>query len=195
MRPSPRWTSLAGLAVGAALIVGACSSAASTPTPTDTPAASAAAAASIDSASATATVAGASSLTIGTTNSPTLGQYLTGLNGMTLYVFTKDTAGNSTCTGSCATNWPPLVLAAGATVAPPTGATGKFATIARADGTMQVTYNDMPLYYFAGDSAAGDTTGQGKSGVWFVAPLSGSLPAAATPSATQAPAATQASGY
>jgi predicted lipoprotein with Yx(FWY)xxD motif len=141
-----------------------------------------------------ASVAGAASLTIATTNSSTLGQYLTGLNGMTLYVLTKDTPGVSTCTGTCATNWPPLVLAAGTNVAPPAGATGMFATIT---GTMQVTYNGMPLYYFAGDSAAGDTNGQGKNGTWFVAPLSGSLPAAATSAPTQAPAATQtsASGY
>ena len=46
--------------------------------------------------------------------------------------------------------------------------TGKLATIKRADGTMQVTYNDAPLYYFAADKAAGDTTGQGVGGNWFV---------------------------
>ncbi len=189
MRPSPRWTSLAGLAVGAALIVSACSSAAATSAPT------VATAASVAPAASTASVAGAASLTIATTNSSTLGQYLTGLNGMTLYVLTKDTPGVSTCTGTCATSWPPLVLAAGTNVAPPAGATGTFATFARADGTMQVTYNGMPLYYFAGDSAAGDTNGQGKSGVWFVAPLSGSLPAASAAATPPAATQTSASGY
>jgi hypothetical protein len=62
-----------------------------------------------------------------------------------------------------------------------------FATITRADGTVQVTYNHMPLYYFAGDSAAGDTKGQGTLGVWFVAPVSGTVTASTAP-ATQAPA-------
>ena len=41
-------------------------------------------------------------------------------------------------------------------------------TITRDDGTTQVTYNGWPLYYFAGDTAAGDTTGQGMEGVWFL---------------------------
>jgi len=96
----------------------------------------------------------------------------------------------STCTGSCATNWPPLTVSVGAAIAGPNGASGAFATFTRSDGTIQVTYNHMPLYYFAGDSKAGDTTGQGKNNTWFVAPLSGSLaPAAASPAATATPAA------
>jgi predicted lipoprotein with Yx(FWY)xxD motif len=53
---------------------------------------------------------------------------------------------------------------------------GAFATITRADGTVQVTFNHMPLYYFSGDSVAGDTNGQGTNN-WFVAPLSGTVPA------------------
>jgi hypothetical protein len=82
-------------------------------------------------------------------------------------------------------------------------ATGTFATITRSDGIVQVTYNHMPLYYFSGDSKAGDTTGQGKNGVWFVAPVSGSVPsggaatsAAPSTAATPAPStAATASGY
>jgi predicted lipoprotein with Yx(FWY)xxD motif len=183
MRPYSRLTSLSGLAVGLALVATACSSAAATPT------ASVAAPTAMSSTAAT--------LTIGSTNDPTLGAYLTGLNGMTLYVFTKDTADTSTCTGSCATNWPPLTVASGVTITGPSGAPGTFATITRSDGTLQVTYDHMPLYYFAGDSAAGDHNGQGKLGSWFVAPLSGSIssaaPAAATPAATAA--ASSNSGY
>jgi hypothetical protein len=97
---------------------------------------------------------------------------------MTLYVLTTDSADTSSCSGTCATNWPPLAAAIGATITGPSGATGAFATITRSDGIVQVTYNHMPLYYYAGDSAAGDTKGQGKNGVWFVAPLSGSVPSA-----------------
>ncbi|MGA3030178.1 MAG: hypothetical protein ABSE58_05470 [Candidatus Limnocylindrales bacterium] len=179
MRPSSRWPLMAGLALGAAMIAAACSSAAATP-----PASSAALGATGGAP------AGATSITIGSTNSAPLGAYLTGQNGMTLYVLTADTADTSTCSGSCATNWPPLSAASGATITGPSGATGAFATITRSDGSMQVTYNHMPLYYFAGDSAAGDTNGQGKNGVWFVAPLSGSVGGSA-PAATG----TTSSGY
>ena len=100
-------------------------------------------------------------------NSPSLGNYLVDDKGMTLYTFKNDTSGASNCTGNCATLWPPL----SAQVAPTgdTGVTGTFALITRADGTMQVTYNGMPLYYYSGDKAAGDTTGQGVGGVWAVA--------------------------
>ena len=41
-------------------------------------------------------------------------------------------------------------------------------TTKRTDGTTQVTYNSHPLYYFAGDKAAGDTNGQGTAGIWFL---------------------------
>jgi predicted lipoprotein with Yx(FWY)xxD motif len=181
MRPSSRLLSLASLAVGAALVAAACSSAASTPAST------------VLASSAPGSAGAATSITLGMTNDPTLGAYLTGGSGMTLYVLTQDTPDTSTCTGTCATNWPPLTAASGAAVTGPTGATGSFATIDRSDGTVQVTYNHMPLYYFAGDSAAGDTNGQGKNGVWFVAPLSGSVPSAgASAAASVAPTDTSA---
>ena len=175
---SSRLIPIAALALGLAIVAGACSSAAATP-------ASSVAGATQTSAGAPAAAAG---VTVGSTNDPSLGGFLTGQNGMTLYVLTKDSADTSTCSGTCATNWPPLSAAAGAAITGPAGATAPFATITRSDGIVQVTYNHMPLYYYAGDSKAGDTAGQGKNGTWFVAPLSGSL--------TKAPAATSTtSGY
>lgn len=181
MRPSSRWTPLAGLAVGVALIAGACSAAAATP------------GATVLGATATpAAPAGAMTLTLGSTSDQVMGAYLTGQNGMTLYILTKDTPDTSTCTASCATAWPPLTVASGAAITGPTGAMSPFATTTRSDGTVQVTYNHWPLYYFSGDSVAGDTLGQGKNGVWWVAPLSGvvSSQAPAAPAASAAPAAT-----
>jgi predicted lipoprotein with Yx(FWY)xxD motif len=197
MRPNSRWLSLAGLAVGVALFASACSSAAATPASTIAGVTEAPATAAPAVTAAPVVTAAPAGITIGSTADATLGAYLTGQNGMTLYFFTKDTADTSNCSGTCATNWPPLTVPAGAAITGPSGATMAFATITRADGTMQVTYNHMPLYYFAGDSKAGDTTGQGKSGIWFVAPLSGVLaPAAASPAAaTPAAKATAASGY
>ena len=182
MRPNSRLMSLAGLAVGVAILVGACSAAASTPGSavqgaTGTPAGPGA-------------IAMAASFTVGSVDDATLGGFLTGQYGFTLYITAKDAADTSNCTGGCSTTWPPLTVKAGTAITGPSGATGTFATITRADGTTQVTYNHMPLYYFSGDYKAGDTTGQGKGGVWSVAPLSGTAPTQAA--ATQAPAATEA---
>ena len=134
-----------------------------------------------DSAVSSTPAAAAAVLTIGDTDDLDLGKYLTGADGMTLYVLKNDSPDASTCTGTCATNWPPLTVTADTSIIPARGATLAFATITRSDGTLQVTYNHMPLYYYSGDSTANDTTGQGVNGVWFVAPESGSLSSSATP--------------
>ncbi len=94
-----------------------------------------------------------------------LGNVLVGPTGRTLYMFTPDTATSSACTGSCAAAWPPLTgtlpsLAAGLDAS-------HFASITRADGTKQVTFNGHPLYYYGGDKAAGETNGQGLNGKWY----------------------------
>jgi predicted lipoprotein with Yx(FWY)xxD motif len=82
-----------------------------------------------------------------------------GSNGMTVYTFTKDVkdSGKSNCTGGCATTWPPLTVTGTPTAG--TGVTGTLATITRDDGSTQVTYNGLPLYFFSGDQAAGDSKG------------------------------------
>jgi len=99
-------------------------------------------------------------------SSTDLGDFLVDEKGMTLYLFTKDTPGVSNCSGSCLTAWPPLLT----TDEPRAGdgVTGKLGTITRDDGSLQVTYNDMPLYYYVTDVKPGDTTGQDVGGVWFV---------------------------
>ena len=118
--------------------------------------------------SATAMSPELSSATVLLSSNASLGSFLVDSKGLTLYTYTKDTPGVSNCSGDCLTNWPALVsqgnLVAGSDV------TGKLGEITRSDGAMQVTYNDMPLYYFSGDTNPGDTTGQGKDDVWFVAP-------------------------
>lgn len=105
-------------------------------------------------AGSTTTVEAKSVGTIGTV-------LVAGSNGFTVYTFTKDTkdSGKSVCAGDCAVKWPALTVAAGATPAGGTGVTGKLATITRDDGKLQVTYNGLPLYFFQGDSAAGDANG------------------------------------
>jgi len=101
-----------------------------------------------------------------------LGTILVDAEGFTLYVFTNDTGGESSCDESCAATWPPV---------PGDSEIGSdldaamFGTTTRGDGSEQLTVNDMPLYRYAPDSAPGDTNGQGVGGVWFVVDTSGAM--------------------
>lgn len=100
-----------------------------------------------------------------------VGHYLTGPNGMTLYVFTNDTEDTSNCYEQCAQNWPPLLVEGDSVHSAPLSLPGTFAVTERSDGSKQVTYNGWPLYYWARDTAVGDTNGQGVGNVWYVANL------------------------
>lgn len=100
---------------------------------------------------------------------PELGMFLTDADGMTLYIFTNDEPGVSNCDEGCLANWPPFVADEADLANVPEGFEGELTLIDLADGTQMVAYNDQPLYYFIGDQAAGDTTGQGVGDVWFVA--------------------------
>jgi predicted lipoprotein with Yx(FWY)xxD motif len=107
-----------------------------------------------------------------------LGTFLTGQDSRTLYMFANDTTpGVSTCSGACLDNWPPATVPAGNTVAAGDGVTGVLGLIPQTDGSSQVAYDGHPLYYWHGDAQAGDTNGQGVNGVWWVADVSGNLPA------------------
>jgi predicted lipoprotein with Yx(FWY)xxD motif len=96
-----------------------------------------------------------------------LGPILVDSRGMTLYLYTMDTANTSTCYNSCSTVWSPYL-----TDGMPTAGSGVTAsmlgTTTRTDGSTQVTYNGHPLYYFAMDKGPGDTTGEGVQNVWYV---------------------------
>jgi predicted lipoprotein with Yx(FWY)xxD motif len=97
------------------------------------------------------------------------GTSLVGPDGLTLYIFTNDTDGTSTCYEDCAAAWPPFEVDADATLEAGDGVTGELGTTERDDGTTQVTYEGMPLYFYAADSEPGDATGEGFGGVWFIA--------------------------
>jgi predicted lipoprotein with Yx(FWY)xxD motif len=99
-----------------------------------------------------------------------LGKMLVGPTGRSLYLFLKDKKGKSTCYNACASAWPPLT-----TKGKPTAGKGVNAslltTVKRKDGTTEVVYNHHPLYYYAGDSKAGQVTGQGLTqfgAPWYV---------------------------
>ena len=106
--------------------------------------------------------------TVGVASNDELGDFLVDAEGMTLYLFTNDEEGVSNCADDCTENWPPFTVRPVEILTAGTGIEGELATIERADGGMQVTYNGMPLYFFAEDAAPGDTTGQGRGDVWWV---------------------------
>jgi predicted lipoprotein with Yx(FWY)xxD motif len=103
------------------------------------------------------------------------GKILVGANGRTLYDFVADKTMASTCYGACASLWPPLTVT-GTPKAGPGVRAALLGTTKRTDGTTEVTYNGHPLYYYAGDTAAGDTTGQAINqfgALWYVLAANG----------------------
>jgi predicted lipoprotein with Yx(FWY)xxD motif len=97
-------------------------------------------------------------------------------NGRALYLFEADKNGKSTCTGACASSWPPYTVS-GTAQAGPGVKQSLLGTIQRPDGTMQVTYNGHPLYLFTGDSGAGTANGEGSKAFgagWYVVNANGS---------------------
>jgi predicted lipoprotein with Yx(FWY)xxD motif len=107
--------------------------------------------------------------TVALSSTDELGDFLTTADGMTLYTFANDEAGVSNCADTCAENWPPVTVGENAKLVAGAGIEGELGTITRADDSIQLTYNGMPLYFWKDDVAPGDTTGQGVGDVWFVA--------------------------
>jgi len=101
-----------------------------------------------------------------------IGTILVDPEGFTLYIFTNDTAGESTCNEGCIENWPAVP---GDTAIGSDLDASLFGTTTRADGTEQLTVNDQPLYLYAPDAAPGDINGQGVGGVWFVVDTDGNM--------------------
>lgn len=112
--------------------------------------------------------------TLAVTQTEKLGQILVDGDGRTLYMFTKDTKDTTNCYDKCESAWPPLLQIDTPTVGD--GVDAKLlGTTTRKDGTIQVTYNGLPLYYYFKDQAPGDTTGQGVGSVWYVVAPDGKL--------------------
>ena len=141
---------IAGAATGA-LVFGVGASASATTSPT-TPPGSAAAGGSV----------------VGTAPC-TFCELLTNADGMTLYAFEKDPAGQSTCTGDCATEWPPLFVEGGAVPAVGDLDPSLFSLVPNPDGQV-LAINGHALYLFANDKAPGDVTGQDVDGFYAVTP-------------------------
>jgi predicted lipoprotein with Yx(FWY)xxD motif len=126
--------------------------------------------------SASNTPASAASGTALALRSTSLGRILTDGRGFTVYDFEADKGTTSNCTGTCATAWPPVLAKAAAPQVGPGVKESLVGETTRADGAKQLTYGGRPLYYYAGDSAPGSTTGQGSAGFgapWYVLAASG----------------------
>jgi predicted lipoprotein with Yx(FWY)xxD motif len=168
MTPQPRVrAALASLVLLGSLAAcgdGDTSNGAASPT-TTSPTASATPSATGTSASPSATESDAGQIVQAAESD--LGTILVDGRGMTLYLFTADTRGSgaSTCEGQCLALWPPLL---GPAEDGPGIEDDLLGTITRSDGRMQATYDGWPLYYWARDTAPGQTTGQGVNGVWWV---------------------------
>jgi predicted lipoprotein with Yx(FWY)xxD motif len=175
--------SLAAVAAFAAACGGGSSSASGSGSPSASDAAGSSASAPASPGSSSGAAAGVSSIS---SKSGDMGTYLTDDSGKTVYLFAQDTGSKSTCDGDCLTQWPAVT----AKTAPKAGSgvtAGKLSVFKRSDGTMQVAYAGHPLYYFAGDSAAGDTKGQGIDGFgakwWLVGPDGKQITKTAPPAA------------
>ena len=96
------------------------------------------------------------------------GIWLTNSAGRTLYLYTRDKGTTSECYGACAKEWPPLTTTGPVTVSGQYTVQRDLGVTTRTDGTKQVTYGGHPLYYYLGDTAPGQTKGQGVGGVWFL---------------------------
>ena len=87
-----------------------------------------------------------------------MGQAWVDTKGMALYTFDKDAGGKSMCNDKCATEWPPLAVAADGKAA------GEWTIVARDDGSKMWAYKGHPLYTFIDDKKVGDVTGDNKDG-------------------------------
>jgi predicted lipoprotein with Yx(FWY)xxD motif len=169
------------ISAAALVVMSACGS--STTTPSAAPSSTSSPSASVTMAAPT----GPATVMVSTT---TLGSVLTDERGFALYKFDPDdkTPGISTCyeVRNCAVNWPPLL-----TKGLPTAGTGATAamlgTTTRKDGNMQVTYNKMPLYFYAKDKAAKDVNGQAVGNSWWLVAADGTLNKTTTSSTTGSP--------
>ena len=98
------------------------------------------------------------------------GPILTNGSGRALYLFTADRRKTSNCAGDCAVAWPPYIVKAkplaGKGVRP-----GLIGTTRRADGRLQATYRDHPVYFYEADNERGEVLCQAVyefGGFWYV---------------------------
>lgn len=183
------------LAAPAALILAAAAACSSSSSPAAAPT-TAAAATSAGAGAGASTGSNASGDALMVADDASLGQIVTNGQGMTVYRYDMDTAnsGKSSCTGSCASAWPPVTVSGSGTPTVAGVSQSLVGEITRDDGTKQLTLAGWPLYTYAGDSAAGSTSGQGVGGVWWAVTPAGAKAAAGSGGGAASPSASMGSG-
>jgi len=132
--------------------------------------------------------------TVKTATASKYGTVLVNAKGWTLYRYTPDRKGVSTCAGACAAYWPPYLVKATSKLTAGPGATASLiGKIKRPHGLAQITYAGFPLYTYTGDRKAGDISGQGFQHTWYMVDSRGAMvtrAAAGKPPTTTTPATT-----
>jgi predicted lipoprotein with Yx(FWY)xxD motif len=138
---------------------------------TSTPTTEAMAFTQVPVAQVTASATPSESGAINVSQNDQLGSFLVDDQGMTLYIYKRNTPNASNCNDNCAATWPPLLTTGNAVAGAGTGAgeaASMLGSVTRMDGTMQVTYNGWPLYHYSEDLKPGDTMGLGVGSVWYM---------------------------
>jgi predicted lipoprotein with Yx(FWY)xxD motif len=135
------------------------------------------------SGSASSTASGTGTGTEIMSGSGSAGTFLVDGTGRALYLWVADGTRKSTCSGACASAWPPVPATGKVTTAGGVQASG-LSTITRADGSKQVAYDGHALYYFVDDKSPGQTNGQGSDSFgakwWLVAPAGTAITSSST---------------
>jgi predicted lipoprotein with Yx(FWY)xxD motif len=112
--------------------------------------------------------------------------------GRALYFSDQEKAGKVLCTsGACGAIWTPLTVSSMRSLTSPPPLAKELGTMARPDGSTQVTLDGRPLYTFSFDHSAGEVNGDGTQDsfdgtdfTWHVATPSGHEPAPTSPSSS-----------
>lgn len=157
------------LALATVAALGACGSSSKSSTPNATSPPTSAEATTTTAAATTTTAGNAAGATVSLAMNAKVGKnILVDSNGMTLYIWDKDTTpGKASCTGPCAQAWPPLYVTGTPTYAAGLDAS-LFSTVTGPNGQKQLAVNGKPLYRWAADTKAGDATGQGVNDFYVV---------------------------
>jgi predicted lipoprotein with Yx(FWY)xxD motif len=169
-------TGLIAVLGASALLAAGCGSSGKSSSATSASAAYPTAGGQSSSTAATTTPASGAGAVVTAKHSSKLGAILAaGPKKLTVYMFAGDKGASSSCSGACASVWPPVTTSGSPTVSG-AASSANLGTITRSDGTTQVTYKGHPLYYFANDKDSGDAYGQGVKGFgadWYVLAPSG----------------------
>jgi predicted lipoprotein with Yx(FWY)xxD motif len=168
--------SLVALGFAGVVLLAACGSSGSAkpgsaPSTTAAPSTTVTTAGSTTSASV-APKAGAPDVSVITTP---LGLTLVDANGHVLYQDASDPKGASTCTGGCASVWPPLTVPGTTVTVGPNLPAAQFSTITGPGGIHIVADAGHALYRYAGDTKAGQTSGEGIGGFKAAGPVGNTM--------------------